>query len=168
MIPLWLISAFPYHKFSLVIFSKHQSWPPHLPLPAIPGSVTGSNYDSTVYCVSNSETTKDSLIFSKPKVCGKAQKASMPSSDQRGKRQWRGEGFPQPGHCSLWSWRMGPQARSWWLFSYRYHNCSDIRTFLLLVTFNRRMGNNSENLTISFFPLSFFWILWTSHLENGW
>lgn len=39
-----------------------QSWSPHLALPPFSGSVTVSNYDSRICCISTSETTKEPLI----------------------------------------------------------------------------------------------------------
>lgn len=35
----------------------------HLSLPTTSASVTGSDYDSTIYCISTSKTTKEVLIF---------------------------------------------------------------------------------------------------------
>lgn len=150
-----LISFFPYHKFSLVIFSKHhQSQPSHLPLPTTSASVTGSNYDSTIYCISTSETTKEALIFQAKGTWESTKSISAQlRSEERDTAEERASPslVPAPFEEGGWKYKQGARC----LLSYRCQcNHSDTGPFLLLVTFSREMDNNRGNMTL--FSLSFF------------
>lgn len=65
-------------------------------------------------------------------------------AEERTSPSWVSAPFEEGG----WKYKQGAH----WLFSYRCHcNHSDTGPFLLLVTFNREMDNNRENMTFYFF-----------------
>lgn len=107
----------------------------------------GNNYDSTIHCISTSETTKESLIF-QAKGTWESIKSIYAQFRSERKETLRRRGLPpawQLFEAKGWEYKQGV----FWLFSYRcQHNYSDHRTLLAACHINRRMRNNSENLTI--------------------
>lgn len=115
----------------------------------------GNNYDSTIYCISTSETTNESLIF-QAKGTWESIKSIYAQFRSERKETLRRRGLPpawQLFEAKGWEYKQGG---FFWLFSYRcQHNYSDTGPFLLLVTLIEECAITVKIWPFFFLSLSF-------------